>query len=146
TLSRVLVSRARHDALVALLKEELENITVGDPTDPATQMGPLAMDRQLERVESYIAKGKAEGATLVCGGDRPAGLQGPYINPTLFANVSNDSTIAREEIFGPVLSVIPYDDVEDAIRIANDSQYGLYGAVLTNDNELAYKVARSIRT
>ena len=146
TLSRVLVSRARHDELVALLKQELENINVGDPTDPATQMGPLAMDRQLERVESYIAKGKMEGATLVCGGDRPAGLLGPYINPTLFANVSNDSTIAQEEIFGPVLSVIPYDDVEDAIRIANDSQYGLYGAVLTNDNELAYRVARSIRT
>lgn len=147
TLSRVLVSHARHDALVAALKRELEAVKVGDPMDPTSQMGPLAMERQRQRVEDYIAKGVAEGATLVTGGKRPAGLEkGYYIEPTLFANVDNAMTIAQEEIFGPVLCVIPYQDEADAIRIANDSAFGLFGAVLTHDNAAAYRIARSIRT
>ena len=146
TLSRVLVSKTRHDGLVAALKKELEAVKVGDPMDPASQMGPLAMARQLERVEGYIEKGREEGATLVTGGDRPAMDKGYYINPTLFANVDNSMTIAQEEIFGPVLSVIPYEDEEDAIRMANDSDFGLFGAVLTNDNDKAYRIARRIRT
>lgn len=146
TLSRVLVSRERHDALVAALKRELEAVKVGDPLDPTSMMGPLAMARQLERVQGYIEKGKAEGATLVTGGDRPAMDKGYYINPTLFANVDNRMTIAQEEIFGPVLCVIPYEDEDDAVRIANDSDYGLFGAVLTNDNGKAYEIARRIRT
>lgn len=147
TLSRVLVSHARHDALVAALKRELEAVKVGDPLDPTSMMGPLAMERQRHRVEDYIAKGVLEGATLVTGGKRPQGLsKGYYIEPTLFANVDNDMTIAQEEIFGPVLCVIPYEDEADAIRIANASNFGLFGAVLTNDNAKAYHVARSIRT
>jgi acyl-CoA reductase-like NAD-dependent aldehyde dehydrogenase len=147
TLSRVLVSHARHDALVAALKRELESVKVGDPLDPTSMMGPLAMERQRHRVEDYIAKGVLEGATLVTGGKRPEGLsKGYYIEPTLFANVDNDMTIAQEEIFGPVLCVIPYEDEADAIRIANASNFGLFGAVLTNDNARAYHVARSIRT
>ena len=147
TLSRVIVSKHRHDALVAALKKELEGVKVGDPLDPEAMMGPLAMSRQLERVEGYIRKGIEEGAQLVTGGDRPAHMtKGYYINPTLFANVTNQMTIAREEIFGPVLCVIPCESEEDAIRIANDSEFGLFGAVLTNDDEKAYKVARQIRT
>lgn len=147
TLSRVLVSEARHDALVAALKQELEAVKVGDPMEATSMMGPLAMARQLKRVESYIEKGVQEGATLVTGGKRPPGLDtGYYIEPTLFANVDNDMTIAQEEIFGPVLCVIPYLDEADAIRIANASSFGLFGAVLTNDNAKAYKIARSIRT
>lgn len=146
TLSRVIVSRHRHDELVAALKRELEAVVVGDPNEPTSMMGPLAMKRQLDRVEAYIRKGVEEGATLVTGGNRPALEKGYYINPTLFANVSNDMTIAQEEIFGPVLCVIPCDDEADAIRIANDSEFGLFGAVLTHDDEKAYQVARSIRT
>lgn len=147
TLSRVLVSRARQDKLAAALKRELEAVRVGDPNDPTAQMGPLAMRRQLERVESYIAKGRAEGADLVYGGDRPAHLtQGCYVNPTLFANVDSKMVVAQEEIFGPVLALIPYDDEAEAIRIANDSIYGLFGAVFTHDNDKAYRIARAIRT
>jgi aldehyde dehydrogenase (NAD+) len=115
--------------------------------DPTSQMGPLAMERQRHRVEDYIAKGVAEGARLVRGGKRPQGLdKGYYIEPTLFANVDNAMTIAQEEIFGPVLCVIPYQDEADAIGIANDSAFGLFGAVLTHDNAKAYRIARSIRT
>lgn len=147
TLSRVLVPQDRHDALVAALQRELQAVTIGDPMDPATRMGPLAMERQRQRVEDYIAKGVAEGASLVCGGKRPAGLDtGFYIEPTLFANVDNAMTIAQEEIFGPVLCVIPYADEDEAIRLANASAYGLFGAVLTQDNARAYRIARSIRT
>ena len=147
TLSRVLVSRERHDALVAALKAELEAVKIGDPMDPATMMGPLAMARQLQRVQDYIDIGIKEGATLVTGGQRPAELDtGYYIQPTLFANVENEMTIAQEEIFGPVLCVIPYEDEADAIRIANASNYGLFGAVFTHDNDAAYRIARSIRT
>jgi betaine-aldehyde dehydrogenase len=146
-LTRVVVPRARHDDFVDGFVEVMRTLTPGDPYDPASRIGPLAMERQLERVQGYIAKGKEEGATLAVGGARPAGLnRGYYIEPTLFANVDNRMTIAQEEIFGPVISLIPADDEADAIRIANDSAYGLNGAVFTNDARRAYEVARQVRT
>jgi aldehyde dehydrogenase (NAD+) len=145
-LSRVIVPRHRHDALAEAIGAEMKNIIIGPSDAPATQLGPLAMKRQLDRVEGYIAEGK-KVADLVCGGGRPSHLnQGYFIEPTLFANVPNDSRIAQEEIFGPVLSLIPCEDEEDAIRIANASNYGLNGSVLTNDVEAAYRIARRVRT
>lgn len=142
-LSRVLVSRDRHDELVGYLKANLEAVTVG----PGEALGPLATQRQLARVEGYVAKGVEEGATLVTGGKRAAGIEsGYFFEPTLFADVNNDMTIAREEIFGPVLCVLVYDDIEDAISIANDSPYGLVGAVFTNDAQKAKYIARRMRT
>jgi aldehyde dehydrogenase (NAD+) len=147
TLSRVIVSKARQASLAEALKSELQAVRVGDPFDPTTQMGPLAMRRQLDRVEGYIAKGVAEGAALVFGGDRPAHLQrGCYINPTLFTNAASGMVIAQEEIFGPVITLIGYQDEDDAVRIANDSSFGLYGAVFTDDNDRAYRIARGVRT
>jgi betaine-aldehyde dehydrogenase len=146
-LTRVVVPRARHDDFVEGFAEAMRTLTPGDPYDAASRLGPLAMERQLERVQGYIAKGKDEGAKLAVGGGRPAGLnRGYYIEPTLFANVDNRMTIAQEEIFGPVISLIPADDEEDAIRIANDSSYGLNGAVFTNDSKRAMEVARKVRT
>lgn len=146
-LTRVIVSRARHDELVDLLARNLSEVKIGDPYDPETQLGPLAMKRQLERVEGYIARGQAEGAKLAFGGGRPSGLdRGYFIQPTIFADVDNRMTIAQEEIFGPVICVIPCEDEADAIRIANDSPFGLAGAVYTNDVDKAYRVARQIRT
>ena len=133
--------------MVDALSANFEKVKVGDPFDPATQMGPLAMQRQRDRVEGYIQKGKAEGATLATGGKRPAHLdRGFFIEPTVFGNVDNSSTIAREEIFGPVLSVIPADNEEQAVDIANDTIYGLNASVFTNDLERAYATARRIRS
>lgn len=147
TLSRAIVSRDRHDDLVDALRGEMAAIRVGDPNDPTAQMGPLAMKRQLERVEDYLGIGKEEGARLVQGGKRPKHLErGYYIEPTLFAGVTCDMRISQEEIFGPVLTVLSCDSEQDAIRIANDSPFGLYGAVLTHDEERAYHVARGVRT
>jgi acyl-CoA reductase-like NAD-dependent aldehyde dehydrogenase len=146
-LSRAIVPRARHDELAEAIKGVMEGIAIGDPEDPATQLGPLAMRRQLERVEMYIEAGKASGAQLVTGGHRPAHLnKGFYMQPTLFANVDNASKIAQEEIFGPVLCLIPAEDEEDAIRIANDSRFGLNGSVFTHDAQAAYDIACRIRT
>lgn len=147
SLTRFIVSRHRHDDFVEALSEAFSKVKVGDPFDLATEMGPLAMRRQRDRVENYIAKGKAEGARLATGGQRPSHLnRGFFIEPTVFAGVDNNMTIAREEIFGPVLSVIPADDEQDAIRIANDSIYGLNSAVFTPDANRAYEVARQLRT
>lgn len=147
TLSRVVVSKARAGDLAEAIKAEMAQIRVGDPYEPTTQMGPLAMRRQLDRVEGYIAKGVAEGARLVCGGGRPSDLErGVYFEPTLFADVQSRMTIAQEEIFGPVISLLTYDTEDEAIRIANDTNYGLYGAVFTNDNDAAYRIARGMRT
>jgi len=146
-LTRILISEKRHDDFVEALGETLKSVTIGDPYGALTQMGPLAMKRQLERVEGYIVKGKAEGAHLVQGGKRPSRFKrGYFFEPTLFDNVDNSLTIAREEIFGPVACVMPYRDVEDAIRVANDSIFGLNGAVFTNDTELAYRISRRVRT
>jgi aldehyde dehydrogenase (NAD+) len=145
-LSRVIVPRHRHDELADAIAAEMKTVVIGHSDDPATQLGPLAMKRQLERVENYIEEGR-KTATLVTGGSRPSHLnQGFFIEPTLFANVDNASRIAQEEIFGPVLSLIPCDDEEDAIRIANASHYGLNGSVLTNDADAAYRIARRIRS
>jgi aldehyde dehydrogenase (NAD+) len=147
SLTRVIVSESRHDELVEALATALAAVKVGDPFDPSSQMGPLATQRQRNRVEHYIAKGREEGATLVTGGGRPAGLdKGYYVEPTLFARVDNHSTIAREEIFGPVLSVIAAKDERHAIQMANDTDFGLNNAVFTNDPDRALQVARQLRS
>jgi aldehyde dehydrogenase (NAD+) len=146
-LTRIIVTRSRHDQLVEALASSFSAIKVGDPFDAATQMGPLAMSRQRDRVEGYIARGKAQGATLAAGGGRPPRLnRGYYIEPTVFGHVDNNMTIAREEIFGPVLSVIPVDDEAQAIEVANDSVFGLSAAVFTNDLDRAYRAARQLRS
>jgi len=147
TLSRAIVPRHRHDEFVEALDAAMRAIRVGDPRDPASQMGPLAMERQMARVRRYVEIGRSEGAKLVSGGDRPSHLpRGYYVEPTLFARVSADMTIAREEIFGPVIAVLPYDTEDEALQIANDSAFGLYGTVFTNDSKRAYRLARKIRT
>ena len=145
--SRILVPRARQGEIAEALASAFRAIKVGDPFDRATQMGPLVAKRQLERVSGFIDRGRAEGATLVTGGGRPPHCpKGWFIEPTLFADVDNVMTIAQEEIFGPVGSIIPYDDEERAIAIANDSPYGLSGGVFTVDTDRAYAMARRIRT
>ena len=146
-LSRAIVPKARHDELAEAIAGVMKGIRIGDPEDEDTQLGPVAMKRQLERIEGYIEAGKASGADLMTGGQRPPHMnKGYYIEPTLFANVDNTSTIAQEEIFGPVLCLIPAEDEEDAIRIANESDYGLNGSVFTNDAQAAYDIARRVRT
>ena len=147
SITRLIVPRARHDQLVEALAAGFSKIKVGDPFDMTTQMGPLAMKRQRDRVEGYIAKGQAEGATLAAGGGRPSHLnRGYFVEPTVFANVSNDMTIAREEIFGPVVSVIPADSEEQAVAMANDSDFGLNASVFSDDIDRVYKIARRLRT
>ncbi|MFZ0378133.1 MAG: aldehyde dehydrogenase [Solirubrobacteraceae bacterium] len=147
SLTRIVVSRHRHDELVDALSSTFSQVRVGDPFDPETQMGPLASERQRDRVLGYIDKGAQEGATLATGGGRPAHLErGWFVEPTVFGNVDNGATIAREEIFGPVLSVIPADDERDAVRVANDTIYGLNASVFTNDIERARGVAGELRS
>ncbi|KUI24936.1 aldehyde dehydrogenase [Mycobacterium sp. IS-1742] len=145
--TRILAPRSRYDELVEKLANFVAAMPVGLPDDPNAAIGPLISEKQRERVESYIAKGKEEGARVVTGGGRPDGLEGGwFVQPTVFADVDNSMTIAQEEIFGPVLAVIPYDTEDDAIRIANDSVYGLAGSVWTTDNKKALEVASKIRT
>ncbi|MBA2933757.1 aldehyde dehydrogenase [Sphingomonas sp. CGMCC 1.13654] len=147
SLTRVVVTRDRHDRLVEALAASFGAIRVGDPFDPASQMGPLATQRQRDRVEGYIAGARADGFTLATGGGRPAHLnRGYYVEPTVFGHVDNRSRLGQEEVFGPVLAVIPAADEADAVRIANDSPFGLNGAVFTNDIDRAYAVARQVRT
>jgi len=146
-LTRAIVPKKRHDEVADAIAAAMQKVRVGYSNDDAAQMGPLAMQRQLERVETYVDKGQKEGASLITGGGRPAQFNhGFFFEPTLFANVKNDMTIAREEIFGPVLSLIPAEDIDDAIRIANDSNYGLNGSVLTHNVDDAWRVARRVRT
>ena len=146
--TRMLVPKDKQDEAIAIAKKAAEKFTVGDPLGGEAQLGPLISATQQKRVQGLIQKGIDEGATLVTGGpERPEGLdKGYYVKPTVFANVSNDMTIAQEEIFGPVLSIIPYEDEDDAVRIANDSIYGLGGGVWSGDVERAKRVARRMRT
>jgi aldehyde dehydrogenase (NAD+) len=146
--SRMLVPQKLYDEAVKIAKAVAERPVVGDPKAESTTMGPLANKNQFEKVQALIQKGIEEGATVVAGGPgRPDGLtKGYFVKPTVFANVTNDMTIAREEIFGPVLVMIPYKDEEDAIRIANDTIYGLSGYVYAGNIENARRVAARLRT
>jgi len=145
--TRLLVPRSRYDEAVDLAVAGIAGVTYGDPADPGNLMGPVISARQRERVLGYIEKGRAEGARLVAGGGRPAHLdRGWFVEPTLFVDVDNAMTIAQEEIFGPVLVMIPYEDDDDAVRIANDSTYGLSGQITSGDLERAKALAARIRT
>jgi aldehyde dehydrogenase (NAD+) len=145
--TRILAPASRYSEIVDTITDFVRSLTVGDALDERTQIGPMASSRQRERVESYIAMGSAEGARLTTGGGRPAGLdRGWFVEPTVFADVDNNATIAQEEIFGPVLSVISYHDVDDAVRIANDSDFGLGGTVWTSDPERGEAVAARVQT
>jgi len=146
--TRMLVPRARMNEAATVAREVAETSRVGDPFAEGTQIGPLSSHAQFEKVQYFIKKGQEEGATLVTGGaGRPSGIdRGYFVKPTVFANVRNEMEIAREEIFGPVLVIIPYDDEDDAVRIANDTPYGLSGCVSSADLERARKVAKRIRS
>lgn len=145
--SRILVPRARMGEYVESLAAAMAATSVGDPLDANTAMGPLAMERHHRKVCGYIERGLSEGARLATGGGRPAGCdRGYFVEPTVFADVDPGMTIAREEIFGPVTAVIPYDDIDEAAAIANASEFGLSGGVYTHDTDRAYALARRIRT
>jgi aldehyde dehydrogenase (NAD+) len=145
--TRMLLPRSRYDEGVELITNAMAQVPYGDPNDPGMIMGPVISEKQRDRVLGYIQKGQEEGAKLVLGGGRPAHLpKGWFVEPTLFVDVDNSMTIAQEEIFGPVLCVIPYDRDEDAVRIANDSGYGLSGGVYSASEERATAIARQVRT
>ncbi|CAN5524714.1 aldehyde dehydrogenase [soil metagenome] len=145
--TRILASRERYAEVVERLSEAVGALQVGDPLDPGTEIGPLVAERQRDRVEGYLASGREQGARVTVGGGRPVGQDtGWFVEPTVFADVDNAMTIAQEEIFGPVVAVIPYDDVDQAVAIANDSAYGLSGSVYGADVDRALGVARRIRT
>ncbi len=147
--TRILAPRARYAEVVDAVVAGVGAMQVGDPLDPATEVGPVVAERQRARIEGYLASGREEGATVALGGGRPAGSEfakGWYVEPTVFTDVDNKMKIAQEEIFGPVLVVIPYDGDENAVDIANDSSYGLCGSVWTEDNDRGLGVARQVRT
>jgi acyl-CoA reductase-like NAD-dependent aldehyde dehydrogenase len=145
-LTRILVSNARHDELVARLIEGLEGLRIGDPLDPEVTYGPMPSARIRDRSEAFIERAVAEGATVATGGRRPAEFErGFFLEPTLLTNVTEAMEIAQTEVFGPVYAVMRYDDMDDAVRIANNTQYGLLSAIYTNDQELAWDVAGRVR-
>lgn len=145
--TRLLVARSRYEELKSGLASTVPSLTVGDPQDPATVFGPLAMERQRDRVERYIHVGIEEGAKILVGGGRPAHLdRGFYVEPTVFVDVDNSSRIAQEEIFGPVITVTPFDDEDQAVALANDSEFGLGGSVFGADIERSVEVARRVQT
>jgi acyl-CoA reductase-like NAD-dependent aldehyde dehydrogenase len=146
-LTRVLVSRSRHDELVDAMCAAFEQVRVEDPFDRSTTLGPLVAERQRSRVENYIKLDREEGAKVATGGGRPGVLDRAwFVEPTLFVNVDNKMRIAQEEIFGTVIVVIPYDDLDDAVAFANDTEYGLSNSVYTDDLELGGRVARRLRS
>nr|WP_237048472.1 aldehyde dehydrogenase [Lentzea guizhouensis] len=145
--TRILAPRSRYAEVVEAVSALAASLTVGDPLDLDTHVGPLVSEQQRDRVEGYIAKGRAEGSRVTVGGGRPAHLdRGWYVEPTVFADVDNRQVIAQEEIFGPVLVITPYDDELQAVRLANDSQFGLAGSVWTRDAEHGLEIARRVRT
>ena len=144
--TRMLVPRARRDDVVAIASATLASLTIGDPLDPATRLGPLISAPQRQRVEGFIAKGREEGARVAIGGGRPAGFaKGHYVDPTIFVDVTSRMTVAQEEIFGPVIAVLTYDSEDEAVAIANDTVYGLAGGVWSADPARALSVARRVR-
>jgi aldehyde dehydrogenase (NAD+) len=143
--TRILVPRSRYEEIVELFTTIAEGLQIGDALDPATQIGPLASARQRDKVEGLIAIARREGARITTGGHRPD-RDGWFVAPTILADVTNEQTIAREEIFGPVLVLIAYDSEDDAVRIANDSEYGLAGTVWTSDPVHGQEVARRMQT
>jgi aldehyde dehydrogenase (NAD+) len=146
-LTRMIVHRDQRDRVVELAKAVAEKFAPGDPSDPATKLGPMVSAAQRDRVRGYLERGIAEGATLVCGGpEAPEGLdRGYYVRPTVFADVTPDMTIAQEEIFGPALAVLTYETEDEAVAIANATTYGLAAAVWAGDKEHATALARRIR-
>jgi betaine-aldehyde dehydrogenase len=147
--TRILAPRARYAEVVDAVVSGVSAMKVGDPMDPATEVGPVVAERQRTRIEGYLESGREEGATVALGGGRPGGsdfAKGWYVEPTVFSDVDNKMKIAQEEIFGPVLVVIPYDGDENAVDIANDSNYGLCGSVWTNDYDRGLGIARQVRT
>jgi acyl-CoA reductase-like NAD-dependent aldehyde dehydrogenase len=147
TQARILAPRSRYAEVVDAVAQFSRDLTVGNALDPATTCGPMATERHLERVLGYIEVGRQSDARLVAGGGRPAGVDGGwFVEPTVFADVSNTDQLAREEVFGPVIAVIPYEGDDEAIQIANDTEYGLAGSVWTSDEERGIDVARRIRT
>ncbi|ARP70005.1 aldehyde dehydrogenase [Streptomyces pluripotens] len=145
--TRILVPRTRYDEFADAFAQAANALKVGDPLDPATQVGPLVARRQQQRSLDYIRVGQEEGAKVLAGGGRPAGIErGWYVEPTLFGDVDNSMRIAREEIFGPVICLLPYGDESEAVKIADDSDYGLSGSVWTADTEHGIEIARRVRT
>jgi acyl-CoA reductase-like NAD-dependent aldehyde dehydrogenase len=144
--TRILVSEKRHDEFVNTLAGMMSELNVGDPTDEATDIGPLFAKRHQHQVQEYIRSGQSEGARIVLGGLNTSEERGWYVRPTLFVDATNDMRIAREEIFGPVLTVLRYRDEDDAVRIANETDYGLAGSVWTSDVAHGLEVAAAVRT